>query len=188
MLTSTIKILNAAKHCFYQHGYSATTISMISKYADISRVTIHKQFCSKEQIFRQVLNQYTADMLEQSAIMLKEKHGCWQKIEALLTKWGDEIFKEIGDEIIRNDLIYSAKKYCKNELLEMREAKCSIIEQLLNQGIKDGSVCLEKLAMQASEVAYLIEITFSGLVNTGREDNRQDQISALLKVYRTATL
>ncbi|WP_284296521.1 TetR/AcrR family transcriptional regulator [Thalassotalea loyana] len=187
MLNSTIKILNAARRCFYQHGYSATTISMISKYADVSRVTIHKQFCSKEQIFRKVLIHYTEEMVEQSIQLVEESADCWEKVESLLTQWGDEIFQEIGDEFIRADLIYSAKKFCKDELLKMRDAKCEIVEQLLKQGIEQNIVSLEKINMTAYEVADLIELSFSGLVNTEQEENRDSQINALIRVYRTAT-
>ena len=186
MLNSTIKILTAAKRCFYRHGFSATTISMISKYADVSRVTIHKQFCSKEQIFRKVIVHYNQEMMEQSASIIACKQPCWTKIDSLLTQWGDEIFKEINDEIVRNDLIYCAKQYCKDEILSMREVKCNLIEQILQQGIENKEICLNKLAMTAHEVADLIEITFSGLVNTGRQENTEKRISSLLKVYQVA--
>lgn len=186
MLNSTIKILNAAKQCFYRHGFSATTISMISKYADVSRVTIHKQFCSKEQIFRKVIVHYNQEMIEQTASIIACKQPCWTKVDSLLTQWGDEIFKEINDEVVRNDLIYSAKQYCREEILSMREVKCNLIEQILQQGIKNNEICLDKLAMTAYEVADLIEITFSGLVNTGRQENTEKRITSLLKVYQVA--
>ena len=70
--------------CFFQHGYGAANISMVSRYVGISRVTIHKQFKSKELLFRAVVEQH----FQQNNLLLDEyklsEEDFWLETQALI--------------------------------------------------------------------------------------------------------
>lgn len=187
MRASTTKILQAARRCFFQHGYSSTTVSLISKYAEVSRVTIHKQFCSKERIFKKVLEHYLVESKDQMTEILASHSDCWSMINALMNNWLDEVFKEISDDITRNDLIYSARKHCKDVLIELRDSECLAIEQALAQGVKDKQVDLSRINMTCAELADLLETSFGGIINTHKDGDPSLFVSSLLKIYQEAT-
>ena len=50
MPKSVEKLISSAQECFFQHGYCAANVSLIGRYAGISRATIYKNFSSKEEI------------------------------------------------------------------------------------------------------------------------------------------
>lgn len=63
------KLLDKAQELFWKYGYSSVSVDQIAKEAGISKMTIYKHFHSKEDLFVEVLMNYTEHHMER----LKEK-------------------------------------------------------------------------------------------------------------------
>lgn len=104
------KILSAARQCFFQHGYKASTMTLISEYAGFSRATIHKYFNNKDDAFRQVLMQIKQQANDACQPIMKGDLECWQSISLIVQTWLKPTFEEAGDQRIINDLKYHVQQ------------------------------------------------------------------------------
>ncbi len=55
-------ILQAARACFFERGFTAATIEEIASRAEVSKVTIYKRFHDKESLFEAVVGSAMAEM------------------------------------------------------------------------------------------------------------------------------
>ncbi|NMP17761.1 TetR/AcrR family transcriptional regulator [Thalassotalea sp. Y01] len=180
-------ILNAAKTCFLQHGYQATNVSMISRYADISRVTIHKQFGSKEDLFRAVIEEHCHMENMLSDELLAQDSSCWQKLAQLLKAWANPLFNDIEQELIRNELLFAGRKYCEDLIIKHRNDNIAQISALLNDAVQGDEIQLQSLQMTITEFAELIEINFKGLFMAHNQAPIDLLIDNNIRLYARAT-
>lgn len=187
MLSSTEKILIAATECFFQHGYAAANISMISRYAEVSRVTIHKQFKSKEALFRSVLQRYIVNNDELLAQYKKSSGELWSETEAFILKRCDGLFEEVSSVVVRTDLLHAGQSYCQ-DIIQANEIKVreSIIYRI-NKEITEQRMTLDKIDMSADELARLIEFAPFGLALSSQEEDSPAYVKQLIKVFKAAT-
>ena len=61
------RILTEARTLFVQHGYEATTTTLIQKAAGVSRGALYHHFASKEAIFTTIYEQTSADAINAAA-------------------------------------------------------------------------------------------------------------------------
>ncbi|MBU2869858.1 TetR/AcrR family transcriptional regulator [Colwellia sp. E2M01] len=186
-LSSTEKILSSAKECFFQHGYSAANITMIAKYADISRVTIHKQFTSKEILFRAVVEQYIQEnltLLEQYALSIND---FWSDTEDFLLQRCGGLFDEIPSAVIRSDLLHAGQSYCQDIIQENELRVRENIDHRISQELAAKRMTLEHINISQQEFSRVIETAPFGLaLSTLNEDNKS-YVKSLMKVYKAAT-
>ncbi|MDN3653256.1 TetR/AcrR family transcriptional regulator [Thalassotalea ponticola] len=188
MAKSRERILTAAKSCFTQHGYQATNVSLVSRYADISRVTIHKQFGSKQDLLRAVINEHFDQENALSEVLVERDIDCWSKIHCLLQTWATPLFTDIEQDLIRNELLFAANKYCDDLLFEHRQKNTRYIATVLERALAANHIQLEAVDLSTVQFAELIELNFKGLLraqNTGAIDTL---IERNIGVYRQATL
>lgn len=187
MLKSTRKIFDTAKECFFQHGYSAASIAMISRYSKISRVTIHKQFSSKEVLFRATLENY---LLEKD-IEIQEytnKPGLfWADTYEFLSRRCNEVFDNIPNAMIKSDLIYAGHTHC-NDLLQIKRSKTRFaIQTKLQLAINNGQLCLKKIGLSCEELASNIEHLAEGIMLSSSTNDPKHVVKTTLHIYEVAS-
>jgi AcrR family transcriptional regulator len=77
------KIMVKAEELFLKHGYSGVSIDRIAHESEISKMTIYKHFASKEELFIEVLKNYTDYHMAHIMGVINEKYHTMDKIESL---------------------------------------------------------------------------------------------------------
>lgn|GEM_PF-754824 len=181
-------ILLLARCCFFQHGYKASNMSMISQYAGFSRATIHKYFKNKDHVFRSVCRQFQQQSNEACLPLLEEQSTpCWQRINLALQVWLKPTFEEVSDQIILRDLTFHAQSVAEDIFNEARDDLQQLIQTLLEQGIQQKCITLNHINMNSRMLSRLIVAGMDGLRSHLESQEVQEGVQHLLSVFETAT-
>jgi AcrR family transcriptional regulator len=77
------KLMDKAQELFWKYGYTSVSVDQIAKEAGISKMTIYKHFHSKEDLFVEVLMNYTELHINKLMEKIAEKYHTIEKIEAM---------------------------------------------------------------------------------------------------------
>lgn len=181
-------ILLLARSCFFQHGYKASNMSMISQYAGFSRATIHKYFKNKDHVFRSVCRQIQQQSNEACAPLLEDVSSpCWQRISLALQVWLKPTFEEVSDQIILRDLKFHAQSVAEDIFNEAHEDLHQLIQALIDQGIEQNHIRLDVLNMDSSMLSHLIVAGMDGLRSHLESQDVQTGVLHLLTIFQAAT-
>lgn len=188
MTDTKSKILEYAKECFFQHGYAATTISMVSRYANISRVTIHKHFSSKEVLFVQVVDEFFRQQRLSLPNYLASQNPFWHDTNALMKEYRGGIFEQISNTIVRTDLVLAGNTHCLTLIQQHKTTVKDAIAERLEQAINNGELSLEKIGLDIDTFATRIESIADGIFISPFSDNSMEIFDQLFLIYKAATL
>ena len=187
MLKSRQKILDTAKECFFQHGYSATSIAMISRYSNVSRVTIHKQFSSKEVLFREFIRTFLEKSDNEILEYIDSKAPLWRTTYEFLSGRCSKAFDIIPNAIVKADIVHAGKNYCSDLLDDNTEKTRKAIELKLQQAIDNNTICIKALNLSVEELASNIELVARGIILSTNEGDPSKIIEQTLHAYDLAT-
>lgn len=179
-------ILQSAEQCFFRHGYTASSIAMISRYAEISRVTIHKQFSNKEALFKAVFTQRQAQMLARFPHYRATHHKAWNAIESMLNDWGQPIFEEITDPMVHQDLVQAAHRFCASEIGSYRQAITEFVANCLRDSVQLGEISLARAGLNEQEIASSLVLSVKGVFTTATKEDSRATLRQLLQIYRAS--
>ena len=186
--STTEKILALAMECFFQHGYDTTNISMISRYAGISRVTIHKQFKSKEVLFRAVVEQH----FKQHNILLnsysRSENDFWQETYELIIQRCEGLFNDVSSSLVRANLLHAGQAFCK-DLIQAEEALIKQnIQARIEKEIAENRLTLVRINLSAEALAETLHFAPFGItVSVSNKDNVVF-VKNLLSIFKASTL
>ncbi len=173
--------------CFFQHGYAAANISMIARYAGISRVTIHKQFKSKQTLFHAVVENHIAKSNEQLEYYKHSTGDFWSETESLTLERCGGLFDEISSAFIRTDLLHAGQAYCQDIIqkseLQVRES----IKLRVAKELNENRMTLSKIGISIEEFSKIIESSPFGLAFSSLEEDNQVFIKHIMKVFKAST-
>jgi len=181
------KIILAAQECFYQHGYCAANVSLIGRYANISRATIYKNFDSKEAIFRAVVEDHIAQSDQALADYLNSTNDFWQDTENYILGRCKGLFEDISSSIIRSELIHAGHLYCQDLLLANQHFVEKVIVKRLNREIQQGKLSLDKCGISVEDFARVIESAPIGIAFSNIEDNTIELIKNIFHVFKASS-
>ncbi|MEP2653235.1 MAG: TetR/AcrR family transcriptional regulator [Paraglaciecola sp.] len=188
MLKSTQKIFDTAKECFFQHGYSASSIAMISRYSGVSRVTIHKQFSSKEELFRATIENFLLEKDTEIQIYTNKTGLFWCDTYEFLSRRCTEIFDNIPNAMIKSDLILAGHSHC-HDLLEHNRIKTRhAIQTRLQRAIEDKQLCLKKIGLDCETLATNIERVAEGIILSSSAADPNQVVKTTLHVYEVSCI
>ena len=81
------KVLAGARQCFFQHGYKASNMTLISEHAGLSRATVHKYLKNKDDAFRKVVYQFQLQANNDCKPILAQQLECWETIRRIMQTW-----------------------------------------------------------------------------------------------------
>ncbi|QDO99997.1 TetR/AcrR family transcriptional regulator [Thalassotalea sp. PS06] len=181
------QVLDAARTCFFQFGFNTTSISMISRYADTSRVTIHKLFAGKEDIFRQVVEQHFHRTQEKVKQYRNQLNNIWQVVENIVMALGQPVFQDIKDREVHQDLVRSCLRYAEDLSQMQRQFVRENLTESLTLAENNKQISLEHLDMSCEELAESIETTVYGLLHSNIDLQAHYALQQMLKVFQAAT-
>ncbi len=181
------RILNAAKTCFFQHGFKTTTMSMVARYAEVSRVTVHKYFSNKEELFIALIENHKKENQDVIESVRQQQLPVWEAIEQLMRHMCKPIFDEISNFIIRDELVYYANKLSSDAVqchaLDFRQAMSSMIKQ----AVRNNEMQLDSTGLTADDIAKLIDLALMGLAHSSMPTDSREDILKIIQLYRTTT-
>ncbi|MBU3001756.1 helix-turn-helix domain-containing protein [Paraglaciecola arctica] len=187
MLNSTRKIFDTAKECFFQHGYSAASIAMISRYSKVSRVTIHKQFSSKEILFRAFIQNFLLEKDIQVQAYINSQGRFWEDTYDFLSQRCTEVFENIPNAIIKSDLFLAGQSHCADLLEQNRIKTQEAIQTKLNQAIEDNQLSLSVIGLSTYEFAKNVESVAEGIMLSSSVDDPNETMRTTLRIYQIAS-
>jgi AcrR family transcriptional regulator len=134
-------ILEGALHCFSEKGYQATTINDIVKYLNLSKGAIYTYFCSKEEIFIQLMEEQTQISYADFAQKFASLSSATAKLRYLFHYFRNSSFefqRKLG-KVYFEFWLYSTRKQELQSTMERRyEHALSIVHAVIAEGKKSG--------------------------------------------------
>ncbi len=186
--STTEKILDTAMECFFQHGYGAANISMVSRYAGISRVTIHKQFKSKELLFRAVVEQHFQQNNLLIAHYTQSEQDFWQETQALTIQRCEGIFDNVASSLIRADLLHAGQAFCKDLLQAEENLIKQCIQSRIEKEVSAKRLTLNKIDMSAAKLADMIYFAPFGITVSVSENDISLFVKNIITIFKASTL
>ena len=187
-VTKTVKkIVSAARECFFQHGYHATNVSLIARYAGISRATIYKSFCSKEALFQAMVEnkfaEYDIALTEYAAA----NGDFWQETENLFVNRCQGVFDEISSQMIRTELVHAGHTHCQALMDKEQEDMLNVMIKRLEQEITAKRITLDRINMTSTQFAIAMQTMPIGIFFSSNEANDLGSLKQVLTIFRVAT-
>ena len=157
------KVITAARECFFQHGYKASNMTLISEYAGFSRATVHKYTKNKEDAFRKVCQQFQEQAETACQPIMKENMECWSAINLIMQAWLKPSFDEVRDIKILNDLKYHAQVIAEDVFTSARKQMENMLCEQLEKGISKDEINLHPLSQTPRQFAQLLLASLTGL-------------------------
>lgn len=180
------QILDGARQCFFQHGYKASNMSLISQYAGFSRVTLHKYFKNKDLVFRAVCHEYQVRCHDACLPILDTQLNCWESIAQSLETWSKSIFESVSDRLVYKDLHYYAQQVAEDIFLDAHLKLESVLCQIIQKGAQKGELDLQKLNLNDIQFAKILIATINGINSNSAPELIELTTKQALYLFRLA--
>lgn len=180
------KVLAGARQCFFQHGYKASNMTLISEYAGYSRATVHKYFKNKDDAFRQVFHQFQLKANNACQPILAKQLECWETIGLIMQTWLNPTFDEVSNQHILNDLKYHVQHVAEDIFSQARQDIEDMLSDVLTTAEKEKTLSLEKTGIKPRKLATLILASLDGLRGHLEKEELQQASQEILRVFKLA--
>lgn len=185
--STTEKILDTAMDCFFQHGYCTANISMVSRHAGISRVTIHKQFKSKEILFRAVVEKHFLQYNNLINNYQISEHDFWADTQELIIQRCEGFFNDISSNLVRADLLHAGQAYCKDLIHNEENIVKESIQRRIEKEIAANRMTLSHVSLSAEQLAETLHFAPFGITVSVIEQNNVTFVENLMQIFKAAT-
>jgi AcrR family transcriptional regulator len=185
--STTEKILDTAMDCFFQHGYSTANISMVSRHAGISRVTIHKQFKSKEVLFRAVVEKHFQQYNSLVNNYCISKENFWPETQALIIQRCEGFFNDISSNLVRADLLHAGQAYCKDLIKNEEKLVKDSIKARIEQEVLANRLTLTRIDLTADQLAETLHFAPFGITVSVSEKDDIAFVENLMAIFKAST-
>lgn len=160
---------------------------MVSRYAGISRVTIHKQFKSKEVLFRAVVEKH----FQQHNILInsysKSEKNFWQDTQTLIIQRCEGLFNDVSSSLVRANLLHAGHAFCQ-DLIQAEEGLIKkSIKVRIEKEISENRLTLSKIALSADALAETLHFAPFGITVSVSDQNNIAFVENLMAVFKAAT-
>lgn len=186
--STTEKILDTAMDCFFQHGYCTANISMVSRHAGISRVTIHKQFKSKETLFRAVVEKHFQQYNTLIDNYRISENDFWTDTQELIIQRCEGFFNDISSALVRADLLHAGQAYCKDLIQNEENLVKESIQIRIEKEIAKKRFTLAKIKLSTGQLAETLHFAPFGITVSVSDQNNIAFVENLMAVFKAATL
>lgn len=145
--TKKKKILETARHLFFEKGYENATIEDVAEHAGMAKGTFYNYFASKEELCAVLSAQALEKIYELVEEQTAQERTGLDKIQAIgkiferfYTEYPAHflILKEYED-VFAHEFSHTSAEVVNN-LIELKKKGIAIIQHMLEQGMQDGSV------------------------------------------------
>ncbi len=180
-------IIDGARACFFKHGFRASNMSLISKFAGFSRVTLHKHFRNKERVFRAVCTDYQTNCINDCQQVLTQHFSCWDMIEQVTISWNKSIFEEVSDDRVLRELLFEASQVAQDIFEDAKKANRDMLQAVLDKGLIDSQISLQACQLNSEQLATMIVACVNGIRNNYPREQIRAACHQQLTLFRLAT-
>lgn len=133
-------ILSAAETLFSELGYEGTSTRQIAKESGANMSMINYYFGSKEGVFLEIMNQRLQEFNVQLTSINEERISSLEKLMQIIESYTRRILNNISfHKMMHRELSLAQRPemYCK--LKDAMSLNLNVIEQIINEGIAEGS-------------------------------------------------
>jgi TetR/AcrR family transcriptional regulator, fatty acid metabolism regulator protein len=134
----TGRILKAAGKVFAEKGYYQSTISMISKEADVADGTIYLYFKSKEDLYIRLFRYRTEQVFGRFRDAVDQAAGAREKLKSLIRRHLEEFQKDRDMAVTYQLETHSHRRLAGEPIREMSKRYMDIITEILELGQEEG--------------------------------------------------
>ncbi len=183
------RILEASTRLFLAKGYRGTSVKEITESAGIGRGTLYWYFKSKDDILITIFRKFDTELLEKLAETVRSVRGDFTAKYRIFHKYSTEFARDHRDlslafNTLLNEIVGTnseAEKIAKN----VYEKFSRIIEEMLNEGKKDGSV---KKKVDSALYAHAIIACHTGMLVQWLVHGDSMDMPAFVRTVRTFIL
>jgi AcrR family transcriptional regulator len=133
-------ILEAAERLFCELGYEATSTRQIAKEASANMSMINYYFGSKEGVFMEIMSKRVADFGSQLNSINEEKLPCMEKLLKVIECYATRIMSNHRfHKMMHREFSLPHRPEMFLKIKNAMGANLTIIEQIINAGITEGS-------------------------------------------------
>ena len=180
------KVIAGARQCFFQHGYKATNMTLISEHAGFSRATVHKYLNNKDDAFRKVVHQFQLQANNDCKPILAKQLECWDTISLIMQTWLKPTFDEVSNQVILNDLKYHVQHVAQDIFAQARKDIETMLCDVLTQAQQQNKISLEPINVQPRKLATLILASLDGLRGHLEKRDLQQASNDILRIFQLA--
>ncbi|TCZ77823.1 TetR/AcrR family transcriptional regulator [Paenibacillus albiflavus] len=136
-----LAILDAALHCFADKGYRDTTITDISNYLLMSKGSIYIYFTSKEDIYKQLMENRMEWMITQTSSKFGELTTASEKLRLLVRMFTDQTLDDLKELLsfhLEFMLISSRQNSLKKVMHKHIEMATKFVQDIIDEGKDSG--------------------------------------------------
>ncbi|MBW1895391.1 MAG: TetR/AcrR family transcriptional regulator [Deltaproteobacteria bacterium] len=133
-----LNIIEGALKVFGEKGYEETTISAISKAANISDATVYEYFSSKEDVLFSISELYTARENERISSISHYIHSPREKIRVIIQAYlefyeNNRLYTSVALLLLKGN-----RNFIKSEAYKPVKRSASSIVEAFNEGVEKG--------------------------------------------------
>lgn len=133
-------ILKAAEILFSELGYEGTSTRNIAKESGANMSMINYYFGSKEGVFLDIMNQRIQDFNAQLVSINEESISPLEKLMQVIERYTQRIMCNISfHKMMHRELSLAQRPEMFCKLKDAMSSNLTFIEQIMNEGIADGS-------------------------------------------------
>lgn len=172
MVDTTEKILDGARQCFFQHGFTKATMSMIAQYSGCSRVTLYKYFKTKEDIFLRICLDFLDEHAREVEELLGQNLGFWKNLEGVITSHIVSPFERVGNDIISADLMAASNTVSDEVFLVNDRQIGATLQRIIEEAVARGEISIAQFGAEPADLAEMIKLMMYGLTKLKIDDIR----------------
>jgi len=154
-----LAILDAALRCFADKGYRDTTITDISNYLLMSKGSIYIYFTSKEDIYKQLMENRMEWMITQTSSKFDEYMTASEKLRQLVRMFTDQTLDDVKELLIFHlefMLISSRQNSLKKVMHKHIEMATRFVQEIINEGKMSGEFRVDTDSLSASTLFWAL--------------------------------
>ena len=133
-----INILEGALKVFGEKGFEATTISAISKAANVSEATLYEYFSSKEEVLFAIPKLYTQNELDRMTQVIPYIHGPKEKIRVIIQAYLEFYEKNPLYTSVALLTLKGNRNFIKSDAYQVIRESARFIIMAFNEGLGKG--------------------------------------------------
>ena len=178
-----ISILEAAQSLFAKFGYKKTTMEDIALELHKGKSSLYYYFKNKEEIFQAVIDKEQGELVSNlkevvgSSKPPKDKLNDYVLVRMKTISEQDNYFKALTDER------FGGIEFVKAVKESTEKAEVEMIEQIINEGIEDGTFQMKNVRMGAMAIALALKgIEIPMFQSTNKFQDVEEQVQNTLNI------
>lgn len=190
-------ILEAAERLFCEMGYEATSTRQIAKEASANMAMISYYFGSKEGVFMEIMSKRVTDFASQLDTINGEQLPCMEKLHKAIEAYATRILSNPSfHKMMHRELSLPHRPEMFLKIKNAMAANLTIIEQIINSGIAEGSFRPVDIRMLIATIMGTIsnvavspaKITYGTTLDINRKEDKKLITSRLIAHLKDLTV